>query len=94
MSEKDLSQQRIKTLQDALEKIHPPEDADALKQKIDLQLKLEELRIQSRAAEYSNLTPFTSFSSSVLTAVIGLLGIVIVAVIGKKHGVGKKQGAG
>jgi len=60
-------------------------NADALGQQIDLQTKIEGLIIQSRAAQYANLTPFTSFSSSAVTLLIGLAGLMV-GWLGKKHG--------
>ena len=81
----DSSHLTIMAFQDALKNQGPPKDANALMQQIDLQTKIEELIIQSRAAEYSSLTPFTSFSSSAVTLLIGLAGLVV-GWLGKKHG--------
>jgi len=81
----DSSHARITALQDAMAKLGAPTDANALTQQIDLQQKIEDLIVQSRAAEYANLAPFTSLSSSAGGFLIALLGF-IAGLIGKKRG--------
>jgi hypothetical protein len=72
----DSSHKRIMAFQDVLKNQGTARDVNELAQQIDVQLKIEELIIQSRAAEYSKLTPFTSLSSSVVTLLIALLSFV------------------
>lgn len=71
--------------QDALKNQGPAKDVNALMRQMDAQLKIEELVIQSRAAQYSNLTPLTSLGSSVGALLIALLGFAA-GLIGKKRG--------
>lgn len=72
----DSNHKRIMAFQDVLKNQGTARDVNELAQQIDVQLKIEELIIQSRAAEYSNLTRFTSLSSSVATLLIALLSFV------------------
>lgn len=81
----DSSHARIMAFQEVLKNQGTPKEANALMQQIELQLKIEELVIQSRAAEYANLTPFTSLGSSVGALLIALLGFAA-GLIGKKRG--------
>jgi membrane protein YqaA with SNARE-associated domain len=81
----DANHARIMAFQDVLKKQRPAKDADELTKQIEVQLKIEELVIQSRAAQYANLTPFTSFGSSVGALLVALLGF-IAGLIGKKRG--------
>jgi len=83
----DSTHLQIMAFQDALDALRKEgtPSADALSQQIDLQTKIEGLIIQSRAAQYANLTPFTSFSSSAVTLLIGLAGLMV-GWLGKKHG--------
>lgn len=83
--DEDASHARIMAFQDVLKKQGPPNNANELTQQIELQLKIEELVIQSRAAQYANLTPFTSLGSTVGALLIALLGFVA-GLIGKKRG--------
>jgi hypothetical protein len=76
---------RIMAFQQALKDQGVPKDAASLKQQLDLQMEIEQLVIQSRDAEYSNLIPFTSLSSSFGGLLIALLGFVA-GLIGKKRG--------
>jgi hypothetical protein len=82
----DTSHKRIMDFQDALKNQGPAKDVNALMRQMDAQLKIEELVIQSRAAQYSNLTPLTSLSSSVGALLIALLGFAA-GLVGKKRGV-------
>jgi hypothetical protein len=80
----DANHKRIMALQKTLESLDSPKDAATLKQRIELQLKIEELTIQSRAAQYAGFAPFASLSSTLgtlLTALIGFAG----GWFGKKH---------
>jgi hypothetical protein len=70
--------------QDVLEKQGAPNNVNELTQQIELQLKIEELVIQSRAAQHANLTPFTSLGSTLGALLIALLGFVA-GLIGKKR---------
>jgi hypothetical protein len=81
----DSSHERIMAFQEVLKKQGTPKDTNELTNQIEVQLKIEELVIQSRAAQYANLTPFTSVSSSVGALLIALLGFVA-GLIGKKRG--------
>jgi hypothetical protein len=83
--DEDASHARIMAFQDVLKKQGPANNANELTQQIELQLKIEELVIQSRAAQYANLTPFTSLGSTVGALLIALLGFVA-GLIGKKRG--------
>lgn len=83
--DEDASHARIMAFQDVLKKQGPPNNANELTQQIELQLKIEELVIQSRAAQYANLTPFTSLGSTVGALLIALLGF-IAGLTGKKRG--------
>jgi membrane protein YqaA with SNARE-associated domain len=80
----DASHARIVAFQDVLEKQGAPNNVNELTQQIELQLKIEELVIQSRAAQYANLTPITSLGSTVGALLIALLGFVA-GLIGKKR---------
>ncbi len=80
----DASHARIMAFQEVLKNQGTPKDAIELAQQIDVQLKIEELVIQSRAAQYASLTPFTSLGSSVGALLIALLGF-IAGLIGKKR---------
>ena len=71
----DSSHKRIMAFQSALDQ-GTAKDATALSQQIDLQMKIEALIIQNRAAQYSNITPFTSLGSSLITALFALAGVV------------------
>jgi hypothetical protein len=81
----DAGHKRIMDFQDVLKSQGPAKDVHVLMQQMDAQLKIEELVIQSRAAQYANLTPFTSFTSSVGALLIALLGF-LAGLIGKKRG--------
>jgi hypothetical protein len=81
----DSSHARIMAFQEVLKNAGAPKDTNELTQQIEVQLKIEELVIQSRAAQYANLTPFTSLGSSVGALLIALLGFVA-GLIGKKRG--------
>jgi len=73
----DANRNRIMALQKTLDSQDPPKDAATLKQRMELQLKIEELTIQSRAAQYAGFAPFASLSSAIgtfLTALIGFAG--------------------
>lgn len=83
----DSSHARIMVFQEALKNQGTPSDANALMQQMDEQLKIEELVIQTRAAEYASLTPFTSLSSSVGALLTALLGF-IAGFFGRKRGAG------
>jgi len=85
------SHQQIMALQEALRNLGTPKDANTLTQQIEQQTKIEALITQSRAAEYSFLTPFTSISSIAVTLVTGLLTALAGFWQGKKtiSGVGK-----
>lgn len=85
--DEDASHARIMAFQDVLKKQGPPNNANELTQQIELQLKIEELVIQSRAAQYANLTPFTSLGSTVGALLIALVGFVA-GLTGKKRGAG------
>jgi hypothetical protein len=82
--DEDASHARIMAFQDVLKKHGPPNNANELTQQIELQLKIEELVIQSRAAQHANLTPFTSLGSTLGALLIALLGFVA-GLIGKKR---------
>lgn len=90
--DEDASHARIIAFQDVLKKQGPPNNANELTQQIELQLKIEELVIQSRAAQYANLTPFTSLGSTLGALLIALLGFVA-GLIGKKRGAAAIPGA-
>jgi hypothetical protein len=81
----DANHTRITAFQELLKQQGPPKDTDELTKQIETQLKIEELVIQSRAAQYASLTPFTSFGSSVGALLVALLGF-IAGLIGKKRG--------
>lgn len=81
----DSSHARIMAFQEVMKNQGTPKDTNELTKQIEVQLKIEELVIQSRAAQYANLTPFTSLSSSVGALLIALLGFVA-GLIGKKRG--------
>jgi hypothetical protein len=72
----DSSHSRIITFQQELQKLDPPKDVHALMQQMDAQLKIEDLIIQSRAAQYANITPFTSLSSSIEALLVAIIGFV------------------
>jgi hypothetical protein len=72
----DSSHARIMAFQEVLKNAGTPKDTNDLTQQIEVQLKIEEFVIQSRAAQYANLTPFTSLGSSVGALLIALLGFV------------------
>lgn len=80
----DASHARIMAFQEVLKKQGTPKNANELAQQIDVQLKIEDLVIQSRAAQYANLTPFTSLGSSIGALLIALLGF-LAGLIGKKR---------
>jgi hypothetical protein len=80
----DANHKRIMAFQKTLESLDPPKDAATLKQRMELQLEIEELTIQSRDAQYAGFAPFASLSSTLgtlLTALIGFAG----GWFGKKH---------
>ena len=79
----DSSHKRIMDFQSALNSQALSKDVKTLMQQMEAQLKIEELVIQSLAAQYANLTPFTSLGSSVGALLIALLGFVA-GLLGKK----------
>jgi len=81
----DSSHARIMRFQDVLQKQGPARDVAGLMQQMDAQLKIEELIIQSRAAQYAGITSFTSLGSTVGALLVALLGFVA-GLIGKKRG--------
>jgi hypothetical protein len=83
--DEDSSHARIMAFQEVLKNQGTPKDVNELTQQIEVQLKIEELVIQSRAAQYANLTPLTSLGSTVGALLIALLGFVA-GLIGKKRG--------
>jgi hypothetical protein len=81
----DSSHARILKFQQALNNQGAPKDTESLQKQIDVQLKIEELVVQSREAQYAGLTPFTSISSTV--------GALLVAILSFAAGFwGKKRG--
>lgn len=81
----DSSHKRIITFQQELQKLDPPKDVHTLMQQMDAQLKIEELIIQSRAAQYANITPFTSVSSSIEALLVAIIGF-FAGLFGRKRG--------
>jgi hypothetical protein len=55
-----------------------------LRKQIEAQLKIEELIIQSSAAQYATIAPLPTFTSSVGALVIALLGF-LAGLLGKKR---------
>lgn len=82
----EANHKRITDFQEVLKNQGTAKSAEELEKQIGVQLKIEELVIQSRAAQYAGLTPFTSLGSTVGTVLIGLLGF-IGGLIGKKRDV-------
>jgi hypothetical protein len=80
----DSDHARIMAFQDVLNRQGAPKDTEALRKQIEAQLKIEELIIQSRAAQYATLAPLTSFTSSVGALLIALLGF-LAGLLGKKR---------
>jgi len=80
----DSSHARIMTFQETLKNQGTPTNTNALIEQMDAQLKIEELIIQSRAAQYASLTPFTSLGSTVGALLIAFLGF-FAGLIGRKR---------
>jgi len=70
--------------QEVLNRQGTPKDLEALRKQIEAQLKIEELIIQSRAAQYATIAPLTTFTSSVGALLIALLGF-LAGLLGKKR---------
>jgi hypothetical protein len=81
----DSDHARIMAFQEALNSQGVSKDTSVLSGQLDVQLKIEELIIQSRAAQYATLAPFTSLTSSVGALLVALLGF-LAGLFGKKHG--------
>lgn len=80
----DSDHARILAFQEVLNRQGTPKDLEAFRKQIEAQLKIEELIIQSRAAQYATIAPLTTFTSSVGALVIALLGFVA-GLLGKKR---------
>jgi hypothetical protein len=80
----DSDHSRILAFQEILNGQGTPKDLEAFGKQIDAQLKIEELIIQSRAAQYATIAPLSTLTSSVGALVIGLLGFVA-GLLGKKR---------
>lgn len=81
----DSSHKRIIAFQQQLQKQDPAKDVHTLMQQMDAQLKIEDLIIQSRAAQYANITPFTSLSSSIEALLVAIIGF-FAGLFGRKRG--------
>ena len=62
---------RIIDFQNALQKPKDAKNVDELSKQLDAQLKIEDLIIKSREAEYAKWTPFTPLFTGVVGAVLG-----------------------
>jgi len=80
----DSDHARILAFQEVLNRQGTPKDLEALRKQIEAQLKIEELIIQSRAAQYATIAPLTTFTSSVGALLIALLGF-LAGLLGKKR---------
>ena len=83
----DSDHARILAFQEVLNRQGTPKDLEALRKQIEAQLKIEELIIQSRTAQYATIAPLTTFTSSVGALVIALLGF-LAGLLGKKREAG------
>jgi hypothetical protein len=68
---------RIMTLQDALAKQGIAKDPGELARQLDAQLRIEDLIVKSREAEYAKYTPFTTLFAAGLGFVGGIVGALI-----------------
>jgi len=71
--------------QEALNAQGVSKDTAAMSKQLDVQLKIEELIIQSRSAQYATLAPFTSLTTSIGALLVALLGF-LAGLFGKKRG--------
>ena len=78
----DLVHQRIIDLQNALAKPNTAKDAGELSKILDAQLRIEDLVIKSREAEYAKWTPFTPLFTGGVGAILGFL----TGLLGRKPG--------
>jgi hypothetical protein len=83
----DSDHARILAFQEVLNRQGTPKDLEALRKQIEVQLKIEELIMQSRTAQYATIAPLTTFTSSVGALVIALLGF-LAGLLGKKREAG------
>lgn len=65
--------ERIINFQNALQKPRAAKDPDELSKQLEAQLKIEDLIIKSREAEYAKWTPFTPLFTGGVGAALGLL---------------------
>jgi hypothetical protein len=85
----DVDHQRIMEFQKALRELRAKTatDATALSQQLDMQLRIEDLIVKSRAAEYAKFTPFTPLFAGGFS-LGGILGVVATIFARKRRGSG------
>ena len=69
----DQGHKRIMDFQDALQAPKEAESVDELSKQLDAQLRIEDLIIKSREAEYAKWLPFTPLFTAGVGAILGLL---------------------
>ena len=76
---------RIMAFQDALAKQGGPKDAAELSRQLDAQLRIEDLIVKSREAEYAKYTPFTAVFAAGFSLLGGVVGALITGLFTKKR---------
>ena len=71
------SQKRIATFQDDLTRATTPEDTERVSKKLEAQMRLEDLIVKSREAQYTKFT----LLSPIIVSVIALLSAAVSAII-------------
>jgi len=76
---------RITAFQDALTKEGSPKDAVELSRQLDAQLRIEDLIVKSREAEYAKYTPFSAVFAAGFSVLGGIVGALITGFFTKKR---------
>lgn len=76
---------RIMGFEDALARDGSPKDAAELSRQLDAQLRIEDLIVKSREAEYAKYTPFNAVFAGGFSLLGGVVGSLITAYFTKKR---------